>query len=162
MVRWFHLLDQQYIGFWSVGVVMFLLQELPYLVMPLLRLRSNPIMTLKETSPVLNGIEKITGVLCIIVMCFVVQENAALFTPGNELSKVGLVAASIILLANYVGWIWYFSGFQAKWMMLTFLVALPPLYYAAIGLWRGNWMLLGLSFVFALVHMTHVAGNLRA
>ncbi|MBP3880901.1 MAG: hypothetical protein J6E40_01770 [Lachnospiraceae bacterium] len=34
MVRWFKLFDHQYFGFWVLGLVLFAIQEIPYMVMP--------------------------------------------------------------------------------------------------------------------------------
>ena len=34
MVRWFELFGDQYFGFWVPGVVLFAIQEIPYMVMP--------------------------------------------------------------------------------------------------------------------------------
>ena len=36
MVRWIKIFGNQYLGFWALGLVLFALQEIPYLLMPLL------------------------------------------------------------------------------------------------------------------------------
>lgn len=45
--------------------------------------------------------------------------------------------------------------------MIAFLVALPPLYYVFVGLWRNNRPLTVCGLVFLVVHFVHVWGNLR-
>ena len=50
MVRWFKLFGDQYLGFWGLGLVLFVLQEVPYIVMPFFPLETNPIMQMTETS----------------------------------------------------------------------------------------------------------------
>ena len=45
--------------------------------------------------------------------------------------------------------------------MMLFIVAMPPLYYAAVGLWRRNVALVVTAGVFLAVHFMHVYGNLR-
>ena len=50
MVRWFRLFGKQYLGLWAPGVLLFALQELPYMLMPLIRLETDPIMNMTETS----------------------------------------------------------------------------------------------------------------
>ena len=50
MVRWIRLFRDQYFGFWVLGLVLFALQEIPYMVMPLFHLETNPIMNMTETS----------------------------------------------------------------------------------------------------------------
>lgn len=162
MVKWFHLFREHYLGFWICGLILFVLQEVPYIVMPLFSLSSNPIMNMQETAPVLNLFEKVLGISCVLVTCFIVQEKATVFSIGRGIQKLGFVLAVLILLTNYFGWLLYFSGHQTNWIMLFFMVALPPLYYAAIGLWRENWILLALGIAFGIVHVVHVYGNLTA
>ena len=61
MVKWIKLFSNQYLGFWLLGLVLFAIQEIPYMVMPLLKLKTNPIMNMTETSPCLDILEKILG-----------------------------------------------------------------------------------------------------
>ena len=95
------------------------------------------------------------------VMVFVVHRDAVLFSiaPGRE--RLFFSLAVIILLANYAGWALYFAGHQSLFVMMLFIVALPPLYYVAIGLWRQNTPLTVVGMVFLAVHFIHVWGNLR-
>ncbi|MGI6315427.1 MAG: hypothetical protein ACOX17_01970 [Christensenellales bacterium] len=160
MLRWFKLYKNQYIGFWVLGVVLFVLQEVPYIVMPLFRLADNPIMHMQESSQILNICEKILGSLCVAVMCFVVHEKATVFSTGKGIRKAAFVSAAVILLLNFFGWGLYYSGYQAVWVMMFFMVALPPLYYAAIGVWRENPILSITAIAFEIVHVVHVYGNL--
>ena len=44
---------------------------------------------------------------------------------------------------------------------MLFIVAMPPLYYVAIGLWRQNTPLAVTGAVFLTVHFFHVLGNLH-
>ena len=46
MVRWIKLFRDQYLGFWALGLLLFALQEIPYMVMPMLHLETNPIMNM--------------------------------------------------------------------------------------------------------------------
>lgn len=156
MVKWFHLYKDQYFGFWIVGLILFILQEVPYIVMPFITLNSNPVMSQRETSPGLNILEKILGISCVLIHCFIVSENSEVFSLGIGINKAGFILALVILLANYSGWVMYFRGHQDPWIILVFLVALPPLYYAAIGLWRGNRILTVMGIAFGIIHTIHV------
>lgn len=160
MFKWFKLFKGQYVGFWILGLILFVLQEMPYIVMPLLNLSSNPIMNMPETSYVLNICEKVLGILCILAMCFIVKENMKVFDIGSGISRIGFILTILILLTNYFKWMLYFIGYQSFWIMLIFIVILPPLYYTAIGLWRGNWFLLALGVSFEIVHFIHMYSNL--
>lgn len=161
MFRWLKIFGDQYIGFWILGIVLFALQEVPYMVMPLLNLENNPIMDMQESSVILDICEKVLGSLCIALMTFVVQKNTPMFSMGSGICKVGFFSAIIVLLLNFVGWGLYFNGHQSLGIMMFFIVVLPPLYYACIGLWRKNWILLITGIAFEIVHFIHVYGNLR-
>ena len=80
MVRWLKLFGDQYFGFWILGLVLFAIQEIPYMVMPLFHLETNPIMNMAESSAALDACEKILGSLCIALMIFVVHKDAVLFS----------------------------------------------------------------------------------
>ncbi len=160
MCRWFRLYKEQWAGFWVLGIVLFALQEVPYMVMPFVELESNPIMDMQESSLLLNILEKVSGTLCIVVMTFVVREDVPLFRIGDGICKVGFFSAAAVLLLNDIGWGLYFRGYQSLGVMLFFLVVLPPLYYLCIGVWRRNPALVMAGSVFEMVHVLHVYGNL--
>ena len=161
MVRWVKLFGNQYLGFWIFGLILFAVQEIPYMVMPLFHLETNPIMNMAETSMVLDICEKILGSLCIALMIFIIHKDAKLFTVSDGCEKLFFTLAVILLLANFAGWALYFTGHQSVFIMMLFIVALPPLYYVAIGLWRRNTPLTICGIIFLAVHFMHVSGNLK-
>ena len=144
MVRWFKLF-----------------QEIPYMLMPLFHLETNPIMNMTETSTALDICEKFLGSLCIALMVFVIHKNAIAFSVSNGREKLFFALTVVILLANFFGWALYFTGHQSTFVMMLFIVAMPPLYYVAIGLWRQNTPLAVTGAVFLTVHFFHVLGNLH-
>ena len=151
MVRWFKLFDHQYFGFWVLGLVLFAIQEIPYMVMPLFHLETNPIMNMVETSAALDVCEKVLGV----------HEEAVLFSAAEGRERLFFAVAMGVLLLNFFGWGLYFGGHQSVFVMMLFIVMMPPLYYVAIGLWRRNVLLAALGTVFLVVHFLHVYGNLK-
>ena len=161
MVKWIKLFGNQYLGFWVFGLVLFAIQEIPYMIMPLLKLESNPIMNMQESSVVLNTCEKIFGSLCIALMTFVVCDEKKLLSirDGHELLFFGISMG--ILLLNFFGWFLYFTGHQSTFVMMFFIVMMPPFYYVFIGLWRSNVILTITGCIFLIVHFTHVLGNLK-
>ena len=161
MARWIKILGNQYLGFWVLGLVLFALQEIPYMLMPLFHLETNPIMNMTETSAVLDVCEKILGSLCIAFMVFIVHKDATLFSIANGREKLFFTLAMVILLTNFFGWGLYFTGHQSILVMMLFIVLLPPLYYVTIGLWRQNVPLTATGAIFLVVHFAHVLGNLR-
>ena len=98
MVRWFKLFDHQYFGFWVLGLVLFAIQEIPYMVMPLFHLETNPIMNMVETSAALDVCEKVLGSLCIALMIFVVHEEAVCRGKGEAVLRGGGGRSSVEFL----------------------------------------------------------------
>ena len=160
MVRWFKLFGDQYLGFWLPGLVLFLLQEVPYMVMPLFHPETNPIMQMTETSMTLDLCEKILGSMCIALMVFVVHKDAVLFSAAGGRERLFFLLTVILLLTNYFGWALYYAGHHSVFIMMLFIVAIPPLFYVAISLWRQNIPLTVTGLIFFAVHFIHVLGNL--
>lgn len=161
MVKWFRLSENQYFGFFALGLIFFVLQELPYIVMPLISLKSNPLMEMQDKSVVLNTIEKVLGVSCIVIMLFLVRGNAKGFSLSTKKEIVFFSVAMIAIIVYFIGWIFYYNGFQSLPLILCSLVILPPIYYAFIGLWRENYVLAVVSGMFLLAHISNVWNNLK-
>lgn len=161
MFRLFRLFGNHYLGFWILGLALFAVQEIPYMIMPLFKLETNPIMNMKESSAILEVAEKILGSLCIALMTFVVNKNSKLFSVADGKEKLFFILTVLVLLLNFIGWAFYFGGHQSVFVMMFFIVLMPPLYYIFIGLWRNNTVLAVTGGIFLIVHFVHVWGNLK-
>ena len=160
MFKWFKIVKSQYLGLWLIGLLLFAIQEIPYMVMPFLHLETNPIMEMPTNSLLLDICEKICGVLSIAVMTLIVHKDNKLFSvkTKNEIGYFSAAAGTILL--NFIGWILYFCGLQSVAVMIIFIFALPPLYYLFIGLWRKNYFLVGVAALFFVVHISNGFVNL--
>lgn len=161
MFRFIKLFGNHYLGFWILGLALFAVQEIPYMIMPLFKLETNPIMNMKESSVILDMAEKVLGSLCIAFMMFIVDKNSKLFSVADGKEKLFFILTVLVLLLNYIGWAFYFGGHQSVFVMMFFIVLMPPLYYVFIGLWRNNTVLAVSGGIFLIVHFVHVLGNLR-
>lgn len=161
MFKFLKLFGSHYLGFWAFGLLLFAVQEIPYMVMPMFKLQTNTIMNMPESSAVLDAFEKALGSLCIAFMLFIVNKDSNLFLPANGKEKIFFALSVAVLLLNFIGWGIYFSGCQSVFVMMFFIVLLPPLYYFFIGLWRKNILLTVTAVPFLIVHFIHVLGNLR-
>lgn len=161
MFRFIKLFGNHYLGFWILGLALFAVQEIPYMIMPLFKLETNPIMNMKESSVILDMAEKVLGSLCIAFMMFIVDKNSKLFSVADGKEKLFFILTVLVLLLNYIGWAFYFGGHQSVFVMMFFIVLMPPLYYVFIGLWRNNMVLTVTGGIFLIVHFVHVLGNLR-
>ena len=162
MFRFFRLFGSQYLGFWILGLLLFAVQEIPYMVMPLIKPQSNPIMNMKESSAFLDISEKILGSSCIALMTFIVHKDSALFDISEGRGRIFFGLAVLVLLLNFFGWGLYYTGHQSVLVMLLFIVVMPPLFYVFIGLWRKNILLTVTGAVFLAVHFSHVLCNFKA
>ena len=90
----------------------------------------------------------------------VVRKDVTMFSVSGRREKLFFTLAISIILVNFFGWALYFTGHQSTFVVMLFLVAMPPLYYVAIGLWRRNTPLIVTGTVFLAVHFIHVLGNL--
>lgn len=161
MVKWIKISKNTYFGLFVLGILFFILQELPYIVMPFIPIASNPLMEMQDKSAVLNLLEKVLGVSCIIAMLFLVRTDAKWFSFRTKKERIYLSAAIIALIGYYLGWISYYGGYQSLPLILLSLVALPPIYYAFIGLWRRNNVLAVLGALFLAAHTSNVWNNLK-
>lgn len=101
MFRFVKIFGNQYLGFWIFGLILFAVQEIPYMVMPLLNLQSNPIMNMKESSVLLDTCEKILGSLCIAFMIFIVHKNAELFSVTGKNEKLFFLFGSACTFVEF-------------------------------------------------------------
>ena len=121
-----------------MGLLLFAIQEIPYIIMPLIPLEANPIMEMPTNSVFLDVCEKIFGVLCVAVTVLIVNKQNKLFSVSS-ISEIAFFSVTVgVIMLNFIGWILYFCGLQSVAIMIVFLFALPPLYYLFIGLWRRN------------------------
>lgn len=161
MIKLFKLTEIQYIGIFPLGFMFIILQELPYIIMPLIDLNTNRLMEMKDKSVFLNITEKVLGISCIFVMLFLVRGDAKWFSLATTKEAVFFSVAMIAIVGYFIGWIFYYRDFQSLPLILCTLVALPPIYYAFIGLWRKNYILSILGGIFLLVHISNVWNNLK-
>ena len=160
-MKWFRLTENQYFGFFALGLALFILQQVPYIVMPLIRMESNVLMEMQDKSAILNTVEKILGVSCVVVMIFLVRDDAKWFSLDTLHGRVFFFLAMAAIIIYFIGWIFYFNGVQNLPLLLGILVTMPPIYYSFIGLWRKNYVLAVLGGVFLIAHMSNVWNNLK-
>lgn len=160
MFKWFKIIKNQYFGLWLIGLLLFAIQEIPYMIMPLIHLEANPIMDMPTNSLFLDICEKVFGVLCVAVMVLIVNKDNKIFSvkTKNEIAFFSVAVGVIVL--NFIGWILYYCGVQSVAIMIVFIFALPPLYYLFIGLWRKNYFLVATGGVFFIIHLSNAFVNL--
>lgn len=48
MLKFVHLFQNYYLGISFIGIIAFVIQEIPYIIMPIIKLESNPIMNMQN------------------------------------------------------------------------------------------------------------------
>jgi hypothetical protein len=152
----FRIYGNYYCRLWLPGIVFFLIQELPYAVMPFLSLTSNPLMEMQTSGHVLDVMEKLSGIMSVVLLVLPVNDKDADASLKISRNKIFFVLALLFLAVYFVGWWFYFNGFQRIAWMLSCLVAMPPLYYMSLGLWRRNRPLVIVAVFFLVFHIANV------
>lgn len=154
--KWVKIYKNTWLGLFVLGFLFLFLQEIPYIIMPFINLVNNPLMEMVSTYPILDIIEKILGISIIISMIFIINSDTKekFFISFKE--KIFFAISIALLLGYYIGWIFYFNGFNPLYMILIVLVGFPPLYYTFIGLWRKNYILVILGILFLVFHIANV------
>ena len=156
MIKWVKIYKNIWLGLFALGFLFFFIQEIPYIIMPLIKVANNPLMEMVDTYPILNIFEKITGIGTVIAMIFVVNPNTKGFSLDNLKERIFLLLSVLLLLGYYIGWAFYFNGYHDLLMVLIMLVGFVPLYYTFIGLWRKNYILVFLGILFLFAHIANV------
>jgi hypothetical protein len=112
------------LGISFIGIAAFVIQEIPYIVMPLIKPASNPIMNMSNEIKWIGTVQGIFGILSMILM----------------------------ILINFIGWILYYMGYQCGWLIIITQFAVVPLYYLFLGLWQRNYLLAGTAVPFFVIH----------
>ena len=160
MLKWRKLFCNHWLGIWFLGLAFFFVQEIPYMIMPLIPIDTNPIMNMQTEFMALDVAEKIFGSLSIAVMLLIVNGETKWFSLKDVQERVSFIGAVIIILLNFLGWGLYFGGYQSVAIMMVFLVVMPPLYYVAIGLWRKNYVLVIIGGLFWIFHFSNALTSL--
>ena len=108
MIKFLHLFKNYYLGISFIGIAAFVIQEIPYIVMPLIKPASNPIMNMSNEIKWIGIVQGIFGILSMILM----------------------------ILISFIGWILYYMGYQYGWLIIITQFAVVPLYYLFLGLWQ--------------------------
>ncbi|MCL2156844.1 MAG: hypothetical protein FWH54_02350 [Methanobrevibacter sp.] len=155
-IKWVKIYKNIWLGLFGLGFILFFIQEIPYLIMPFIKLANNPLMEMVDTYPLLNIFEKIIGISTVISMIFLVNSNTNEISHDLVKTRIFFSMSIISLLGYYIGWVFYFNGFQGLPIVLILLTGCAPLYYTSIGLWRKNYILVLLGILFLFVHLANV------
>lgn len=152
MLKFIHLFKNFYLGISFVGIVAFVVQEIPYIVMPLIKPASNPIMNMTNEIKWIETVQGIFGALSMIFLMVIVRDDVKLIPRETIKDKMFFFVMVLMILINFIGWTLYYMGHQYGWLIVISQFAVVPLYYLFYGLWKSNYLLVGTAIPFFMIH----------
>ncbi len=159
MLKFVHLFKHYYLGLSFIGIAAFVIQEIPYMIMPMIKPESNPIMNMQNEIKWIAMAQGIFGMLSMILLMLIVRDDVASFPLATPREKVFFLLTILMIVINFVGWAFYYAGHQYGWLIVLSQFAVVPLYYLSFGLWRSNYLLAGMAVPFFLIHTINGALN---
>jgi uncharacterized membrane protein YGL010W len=141
-------IKQYKISFSLIGLIAFLLQELPYLPWLLCPPENNPLANNIPLNVFFGTLEKIGGVLTVALLILVTRKLSTTKDFKNKCFFMSVVC----LVAYYICWILYFNGFTNAWLIIIGLSAVVPIYYFFVSMWLKNYFAVIASILFFIGH----------
>ncbi len=152
MLKFIQLFKNYYLGISFIGIAAFAIQEIPYIVMPLVKPASNPIMNMTNEIKWIGTVQGIFGTLSMILLMLIVRDDVKLIPRETAKDKTFLFLMVLMILINFIGWILYYMGHQHGWLIIISQFAVVPLYYLFFGVWKNNYLLVGTAVPFFVIH----------
>ena len=108
MIKFLHLFKNYYLGISFIGIAAFVIQEIPYIVMPLIKPASNPIMNMQNEMKWIETVQGIFGILSMILLMLIVRDDVKLIPRETTKEKTFLFLMILMILINFIGWILYY------------------------------------------------------
>ena len=152
MLKFVHLFKHYYVGISFIGIAAFVIQEIPYIIMPLINPESNPIMNMQNEIKWIETVQGLLGILSMILLMLIVRDDVGFFSLSTSREKAFFLLTILMIAINFVGWAFYYTGHQYGWLIVLSQFAVVPLYYLFFGLWKSNYLLVGVAVPFFLIH----------
>ena len=152
MLKFVRLFKNYYLGISFIGIAAFVIQEIPYIVMPLINPASNPIMNMQNEIEWIEMMQGIFGMLSMIMLMLIVRDDVKLIPLVSAEEKVYFSLTVFMISINFAGWTAYYMGYQYGWLIVISQFAAVPLYYLFFGLWKRNYLLVWTAVPFFVIH----------
>ena len=113
-----HLFKHYFWGISFIGIAAFVIQEIPYIAMPLIKPASNPIMNMTNEIKWIETVQGIFGVLTMILLMLIVRDDVKLIPRETAKDKIFFSLAVLMIVINFLGWTMYYMGYQYGWLIL--------------------------------------------
>jgi len=112
VIKFVHLFRDYYLGISFIGIIAFIIQEIPYIIMPFIKPASNPIMNMQSEILWIEKVQGVVGVLSMLLIMMIVRDDVEAFSIAKTKEKVCLALTILMILINFVGWAFYYLGYQ--------------------------------------------------
>ena len=75
MIKFRYLFRNYYLGISFIGIIAFVIQEIPYIIMPLIKHTSNPIMNMQNEILWIEKVQGLVGMLSIFLLMLIVRDD---------------------------------------------------------------------------------------
>lgn len=116
--------------------------------MLLVKPASNPIMNMQNEIKWIETVQGIFGMLSMIFLMLIVRDDVNIFSISEMREKIFFTLTVLMIVINFVGWTFYYLGYQYGWLIVVSQFAVVPLYYLFFGLWKSNYFMVGSSAIF--------------
>ena len=103
-----------------------MIQEIPYIVMPLIKPASNPIMNMQNEIKWIETVQGIIGILSMILLMLIVMDDVKLIPRETTKEKTFLFLMILMISINFIGWTLYYMGYQYGWLIIISQFAVVP------------------------------------
>lgn len=152
VIKLIHLFRNYYFGISFIGIIAFVIQEIPYIIMPLIKPESNPIMNMQNEILWIEKVQGLVGMLSMFLLMLIVRDDIKFFSLSTTKEKAFFALTILMILINFAGWTFYYLGYQYGWLIVISQFAVVPLHYLFFGLWKSNYLLVGTASVFFIIH----------
>lgn len=109
---------------------------------------SNPIMNMQNETKWIAIVQNIFGMLSMVLLMLLVRDDIPIFSISTAKERIFFALTICMILINFIGWAFYYTGHQYGWLIVISQFAVVPLYYLLFGLWKGNYPLVGTATIF--------------
>ena len=152
MLKFVHIYKNYFVGLSLIGILAFAIQEIPYIIMPLVKPESNPIMNMQNETEWIAIVQSIFGMLSMVLLMLLVRDDIPIFSISTAKERIFFTLTICMILINFIGWAFYYTGHQYGWLIVISQFAVVPLYYLFFGLWKNNYPLVGSATIFFIIH----------
>ena len=102
VIKFVHLFKTYYLGISFIGIIAFVIQEIPYIIMPLIKPTSNPIMNMQNEIQWIEKVQGLVGMLSMFLLMLIVRDDIKFFSISTTKEKTFFALTIGMILINLI------------------------------------------------------------